>query len=159
MVFYFDADERFDLTYKTFQDLPDHIDGVRIRLFDAYMTEADHADYTAETPLWGFRTFFGPEYRDILMIFRNTDAIHFEGLDSREPVGCQSVITQNYCQHYGKGLSVQQWEETCNYYSTYFPEPYHTKWEQRKGKAIHTLSDFGRELCSWDDAKHNGISL
>lgn len=158
-LFYFDADERFDLSRKIFRYLPAGVDGVKIRLFDAYMTEDDRGDYVKGMSLWNFRRFFGPEYRDILMIFRNVDYICFEGLDAREPVGCREIVTQNYCQHYGKGLSIKQWEETCDYYSTYFPEPYCTKWRQRRGKAIHTHSDFGRELYTWDIVKRKGIPI
>lgn len=158
-IFYFDADERFDLTKDVFASVPSQVDGIRIRLYDAYITPEDAKDYVPGERLWGFRKFFGPEYRDILMAFRNRDYIYFEGSDAREPVGCKCVSTHNCCQHYGKSISVAQWEETCSYYASYFPEPYRSKWENRKGKAIHLLSDFGRELYTWEDVKKNGIPL
>jgi hypothetical protein len=31
------------------------------------------------------------------------------------------VGTGLYCQHYGKSLSVDHWEETCEYYMRHFP--------------------------------------
>ena len=65
----------------------------------------------------------------------------------------QSVKTDLYCQHYGKSLSVAHWEETCDYYVQHFPyETYGAKWEARKGKAIHTQSDYGNPLHEWGDA-------
>lgn len=158
-IFYFDADERFDFCKDDILRQPDTIDGIKIRLFDAYMTEHDADPYQSKLPLWNFRKYFGPEYRDILMLFRNKDYIKFEGLDAREPVGCKNIITAFHCQHYGKSLSHEHWEETCSYYVTNFPEPYKSKWQQRKGKALHTVSDFGNPLFLWDDVKKNGIKI
>ncbi len=61
-----------------------------------------------------------------------------------------SVETGLYCQHYGKSLSIAHWEETCDYYVQHFPyETYGAKWEARKGKGVHTLSDFGHRLHAW----------
>jgi hypothetical protein len=62
----------------------------------------------------------------------------------------QRVKTALYCQHYGKSLSVAHWEETCDYYIRHFPfETYGKKWTERKGKGVHTESDFGRPLYAW----------
>lgn len=152
-IFYFDADERFELTKEQILGLPEEIDGVKIRLFDAYITQNDKQPYGNNQELYNFRKYFGPEYRDILMLFRNKDYISFEGLDSREPVGCKNLSNKFYCQHYGKSISIEQWEETCDYYAINFPEPYKTKWEERRGKAIHSLSDFNNPLYKWSDIK------
>lgn len=157
-IFYFDCDERFELDVNELKGLPQEVDGVRISLFDGYMTEFDDASYNGGE-LMNFRKYFGPEMRDILMIFRNRDYIKFVGLDAREPFGCKNTVTLFYCQHYGKCISEEQWESTCAYYATYFPEPYKSKWEGRKGKHIHTLSDFGRELFTWDEVKYNSIKI
>ena len=49
-------------------------------------------------------------------------------------------------------LSVDHWEETCDYYIRHFPfETYGKKWTERKGQAIHTESDFKRPLYEWGD--------
>ena len=125
-------------------------DGVRIRLFDAYMTPDDCEPYGADRELLGFRRFFGPEQRDILMLLRNRSEICFAEQHAREPGGVERVRTDLYCQHYGKSLSVEHWEETCDYYIRHFPfETYGRKWSDRKGQAIHTQSDFMRPLYEW----------
>ena len=158
-VFYFDADERFDIKRQQLIDLPKSIDGIRIQLFDAYISEDDKEPYKQGNELWNFRQYFGPERRDILMIFRCYNGIEFINLDSREPVGCRNIVTMFYCQHYGKAISIEQWEETCNYYSTYFPEPYASKWVARKSKAIHIKSDFETDLIKWAEVKSKGIKI
>lgn len=132
------------------------IDAFRIRLFDSYLTQDDQDPYTGNKPLLGFRKWFGPERRDILMIWRATSEASYIGLDSREPSGLKNVATRFYCQHYGKSLSVAHWEETCRYYMNHFPfESYGEKWKARLGKAIHNKSDFGRPLYPWGQPLFN----
>lgn len=152
-MFCFDPDERVTEDLRGFLDaLDDETDAVRVRLFDAYMTPDDQAPYTLDQKLLDFRRFYGPEQRDILMLWRNRAGIGFAEGDGRTPRGMASVKTGLYCQHYGKSLSVAHWEETCDYYIRHFPyETYGAKWEARKGKAIHTESDFGNPLHAWGD--------
>jgi glycosyltransferase involved in cell wall biosynthesis len=140
----FDADERFEFPD---DDLWKKHDGVRMRLFDFYITEADvDLPYTE-------RKWMGPEYRDILMAYRYRNGMRYQHADQREMVlpSQSSVINAGFVKHYGKSISVKQWEDTCEYYATHFPEPYTTKWNNRRGKAIHTASDFGRPLIQWED--------
>jgi len=116
------------------------------------MTQDDHAPYTSDQKLMNFRRSFGPERRDILMLWRNRPQVHFVDGRGRTPQLIGQVKTDLYCQHYGKSLSVAHWEETCDYYITHFPyETYGKKWEARKGKAIHARSDFNRPLYPWGD--------
>ena len=130
----------------------DDCDAVRVKLFDAYLTPDDHAPYTSDQALLDFRKFYGPEQRDILMLWRNRPGIGFAEGDGRTPRGMAQVKTDLACQHYGKSLSVAHWEETCDYYIRHFPfETYGKKWTERKGKAIHTDSDFGRPLHPWGE--------
>ena len=130
----------------------DDCDAVRVKLFDAYLTPEDHAPYTSDRALLDFRKFYGPEQRDILMLWRNRAGIGFAEGDGRTPRGMAQVKTELTCQHYGKSLSVAHWEETCDYYIRHFPfETYGKKWTERKGKAIHTDSDFGRPLHPWGE--------
>ena len=151
-VYCFDADERVVGALRDFVVSLDAktCNGVRIQLFDAYMTPADCAPFRPSANLLGFRRFFGPERRDILMLWRNSRRVRFQGLDAREPAGVDRVVTNFYCQHYGKAISVEQWEETCDYYAKHFPpETYGQKWLNRKGRAIHLQSDFSRPLFEW----------
>ena len=148
----FDADERYIGDIRSFISGPraSNCDGVRIRLFDAYMTDSDHSPYSSNQKLLNFRRFFGPEKRNILMLWKNSPKVYFEGLDAREPNVFGRVEIEFYCQHYGKALSIEHWEETCDYYINHFPfETYGLKWLNRKGQAIHTKSDFGRPLFEW----------
>jgi hypothetical protein len=152
-MFYSDCDERFigDIAAFLTSTESQGVDGVRISLFDAYMTQDDQRPYQRGKPLLNFRKYFGPERRDILMIWKNSPEVRFVGLDAREPSVPGHIITKFYCQHYGKALSHEHWEATCQYYVEFFPDPYKTKWLARKGKAIHLSSDFNRPLYFWWD--------
>ena len=150
----FDADERVTADLRAYLGGPrvGDCDGVRVRLFDAYMTPEDHAPYQPDRALLDFRRFFGPEERDILMLWRNRPEVIFAERHAREPGGVERVATALYCQHYGKSLSVEHWEETCDYYIRHFPfDTYGRKWRDRKGQAIHTRSDFMRPLYEWGE--------
>ena len=154
-MFCFDPDERVtgDLPSFVASLEADASDAVRVQLFDAYMTPEDCAPYRPDRPLLHFRRFYGPEQRDILMLWRNRPAIHFAEGHGRTPGGMSNVKIDLHCQHYGKSLSVDHWEETCDYYIKHFPfETYGRKWLARKGQAIHTQSDFMRPLYEWGDA-------
>ena len=140
----FDADERL------VGELPGlTADGYRFRLFDGYLTEDRQALYRggdlAELPrMWG------PEYRDILVLFK-TSLATYSGLDRREPIfKAATAHSGAFIKHFGKCLSAEHWSETCHYYATYWPEPYKSKWAARRGKAVHVQSDFGRRLFTWE---------
>jgi glycosyltransferase involved in cell wall biosynthesis len=152
-MFCFDPDERVTGDLRGFlAPLASECDGMRVRLFDAYMTPDDHVPYQPNRALLGFRRFFGPEQRDILMLWRNRPEVFFGKQHAREPGGVERVQTDLYCQHYGKSLSIDHWEETCDYYVRHFPfETYGRKWLDRKGRGIHTQSDFMRPLFEWGD--------
>ncbi|NCU34015.1 hypothetical protein EOM27_01665 [Candidatus Saccharibacteria bacterium] len=162
-LFYFDADERFEgeIRKKILND-SNNVDAIKIRLYDAYITKDDSRDYQQGDKLFNFRKKFGQERRDITMIWRNKKSIDYSYKpDMREPNGIESskTIIDFYCQHYGKSISIEQWEDTCRYYSENFPM-YADKWEERKGKAIHTKSDFGTDLMDWDNIKNSdGIKI
>lgn len=147
-----DADERFFGPIREFVTTSNGVvNAVRISLFDAYMTSGDDISIRKGSQLLNFRKFFGPERRDILMLWKNTSLVRFIGLDAREPaIDFANIQTLFYCQHYGKSLSYSHWEETCDYYAKYFPwETYGKKWDSRRGKALHHQSDFGRPLYEW----------
>lgn len=154
-----DADERFEGEIRKFLLSPKSrkVVGIRVRLLDAYLTEDNHRAYK-QGKLFGFRKYFGPEMREILMIFRHQPEVIFKGLDAREPYIKGKIITKFWCQHYGKSLSCKHWEKTCDYYAEHFPK-YAKKWKARQGKAIHALSDFSRPLYSWEEVKRNTVSI
>lgn len=160
--FYADADERFEGNIRAFLEKNQNtkLEGIRISLFDAYMTPQDKQPYRTDKHLLNFRKMFGPERRDILMIWRNNGKASYVLPDSREPTGLDEnhVITKFYCQHYGKSLSVKHWEETCQYYVDNFPQ-YREKWQARKGCAVHEKSDFGAKLYTWDKVKTKSIKI
>ncbi|MBK6741805.1 MAG: glycosyltransferase family 2 protein [Hydrogenophilales bacterium] len=149
-----DVDERIigDVRPFLFSREAESVSAVRVMLFDAYMTPGDQASY-ASGPLLDFRRFFGPERRDIVMLWRSSAKDDYLGLDAREPsqVGV-NIVTRFHCQHYGKALSTAHWEDTCRYYMAHFPwETYGRKWAERRGKGVRTQSNFDRPLYHWGD--------
>jgi len=151
---YLDADERVEFNWSDLFELPPDVIAIRMKLFDFYITADDaQQDYRA-------RRWMGPEYRSIVIAYRNLPTLRFRHLGQREvEVGTDGrIATSGFVKHYGKAVSIQQWEDTCNYYSTYFPA-YAAKWNARRGKAIHTRSDFGYELIRWEDKESKGIPL
>jgi SAM-dependent methyltransferase/tetratricopeptide (TPR) repeat protein len=151
---YLDADERVEFDWSSLFDLPADAIAVRMKLFDFYITAEDATrDYRG-------RNWMGPEYRPIIIAYRNIPTLRFRHLDQREvELGSEGrIVESGFVKHYGKAISVQQWEDACVYYSTYFPA-YAAKWNARKGKAIHTHSDFGRDLIRWEDKETRGVPL
>lgn len=145
----FDADERL------VGELPDLrrtvANGYTFRLFDGYLTEAMQEPY-AGGRLEELPRMWGPEYRDILILFRVSSS-RFIGDGNRCPRtdGLIKRAPGVFVKHFGKCLSVEQWEETCAYYAAEgWPEHYRRKWTKRMGQAIHTRSDRGRALRTWE---------
>lgn len=160
--FYCDADERFEGDIRSFllEDCLPEITAIRINLLDAYITSEDQQDFRAGNKLLNFRKFFGIERREIIMAWRPSAMGEYFKPDSREPSIASGVIVSNFwCQHYGKAISIQDWETTCDYYINNFPEIYRERWTARKGKAIHTRSDFNTELKTWEEAKRSSALM
>lgn len=157
---YMDADERIDGDIRKFmlENIRNRsILGIRLALYDAYMTPSDNKPYTGGS-LYGFRKKFGKERRDIMMAWKNKSNVFFRTDEmARVPSGVpeSKIIDKFYVQHYGKSLSVEHWEETCLFYMKYFPL-FAEKWKKRQGKAIHEKSDFETELMDWSSLKKDG---
>lgn len=156
-ILYFDADERID-----WDDFPwaanfNNCDAVRMKLYDYYITPED-----VRKDFWE-RQWLGPEFRRITMMFRNDEHLKYNRPDQRMATMRPNarILDAGSVKHYGKAISVDQWEETCDYYMTHFPEPYKTKWAARKGKAIHTemKSDFDRPLMKWNERTKKGVEI
>ncbi|HAN19629.1 MAG: hypothetical protein A2X13_14685 [Bacteroidetes bacterium GWC2_33_15] len=151
---YMDADERIDFDFSMLKAMPLQVVGIKMKLFDFYITPEDVNLHYSE------RKYCGQEYRNILMAFRNLKTLDYSSPDQRE-IHLRSsgqVLNIGYVKHYGKGISVEQWEDTCNYYANHFPK-YAKKWKARKGKAIHTTSSFGSKLILWEQRISKGVLL
>ena len=147
---YMDADEILEFDWSS---LNNRYDAIRMRLYDFYITEEDKDKHYLK------RKWMGPEYRDILFAFRMGATSGWHGLDQRECTLTSGNVAQSgFVKHFGKAISIQQWEDTCEYYATHFPM-YSAKWNARRGKAIHTKSDFGRDLIGWEDRFDKGVRL
>ena len=153
---YFDADEHpYNLEDFGLFNNPD-IKAIAMRLYDIYITPEDVDKKYSE------REWIGPEFRTIIMFFRNSPALCYTIPDQRIvtlPADVGQIPIHGDIKHYGKGFSVEHWEATCDYYIKFWPK-YSDKWRQRKGKAVHSdyCSDFGNKLIHWSDRKA-GFSL
>lgn len=150
----FDADERLEgVDRSTVELLSDtEVSGILMRLVDFYITDIDR-NVSCGGSLSNFRKFCGTEYRDTLMFFRWNKTIKYTLSYAREPtwIDYSKCIKQGFVKHYGKAISVEDFERRCDYYTKYFPDPYKIRWEKRKGKAIHTVtSDYGTPLVLFD---------
>ena len=159
-----DADERIENPKNVRKFMLDSVkdksvQSIEFKLFDAYMTKGDCKPYIAGS-LFNFRKKFGIERREIVMAWKDDKSIYYdpEGM-LRVPLGIdldRKAKKDFYIQHYGKCLSIDHWEETCDYYIKHYPM-FSEKWKQRKGKGVHgTKSDFGTKLMTWKEVKKDG---
>lgn len=155
---YFDADERmfFNDWSLLFQPA---VEAIACRLYDVFITPED------EGKPYNVRNWVGPEFRTIVFFFRNNEYVSYDKPDQRivnlRPDA--KVVIAGIIKHYGKGLSVQHWEDTCDYYITFWPK-YAEKWKARKGKAVKIdyKSDFNNPLIKFNDVlsgRAEGFSL
>jgi glycosyltransferase involved in cell wall biosynthesis len=151
---YMDADERIEFPWDILEVFSNDVIGFRCKLFDYYITPNDIELHYSQ------RKYLGPEYRNILMIFRNLPTLDYSSSDQREVHlrDSRTVTSIGYVKHYGKALSLKQWNDTCEYYGRFFPK-YSAKWNARRGKAIHRTSSFGNELITWDQKEIKGFPL
>lgn len=151
-VYYFDADEFIEFDKVWLNNL--NANAIRLRFFDFYITKSDVNKHFLK------RIYCGKEYRDIITLFKPLRGANFP---HREPFIPNKIeITLGKVKHYGKAISVEEWEKTCDYYSNYLYEVNNgvlisEKWKKRKGKAIHTKSDFGTKLITWNDTNNLNI--
>ncbi len=150
---YADADERFEFDRKKLDDLPKIVVWVSMKLFDYYITEEDKLLH------YSMRKMIGPEYRRILMVFRNSNKLVYNRPDQREVwVWSWLIVQWWYVKHYWKAISLKQREDTCDYYANHFPK-YAKKRKERKGKAIHSKSDFWNKLIHREQKNKKWIPL
>ncbi len=154
-IYVFDADEFILFDSKI--DLQDKfIDSYFFRLYDYYITNED------KNLIYSQREYIGPEYREIPMLFRSSLDLVFK---TRVPTGYKNLAYGGDVKHYGKAISVEEWDKKCNYYINHLFElqpgniDISEKWQKRKGKAIHEKSDFQNKLIKWEDRNQLGIEL
>lgn len=147
-IYLFDGDEFAD-----FEGIDFRSDAYKLRLFDYYITKEDkHLS-------WEDRKWMGPEFRDITMLFRPHHSIRFTSRVPRLPA-YYKIQKAGSVKHYGKAISIEDWEKTCQYYINHLNEKgIRRRWQKRIGKAIHSVSDFGNPLIQWDERKSKGIKL
>lgn len=151
---YFDSDERIEFDFTKLEEYDRQgVSGVFFKLFDAYLTPKDKLAYKKNQELWNFRKYFGPEFRTIGFLFKK-DKVKYDLTMSgqRQPDIIGKTVVDGVCWHYGKALSVKAWEEKCDRYIVSMPQ-LAEKWQKRKGKAIHTQSDFGRKLYTQNEIR------
>lgn len=161
---YMDADERIEFDWSYLDRIPLDVAIIRMKLYDFYITRHNKEPYKRGNKLENLREQCGPEYRLIKMLFR-PDCCNYPAdvLCNREPhLNLTSEKTQIFTsgdiKHYGKSISIDHWEETCDHYIQTCPI-YANKWRNRKGKAIHTYSDFGNNLIKWYEKDTKGFLL
>lgn len=147
-IYVFDADE-----FAYFEDIKFDKDAYKLKLWDYYITPDDVNEK------WYKRTKIGCEYREILMLFRPHHKIRFLSRSPVLPIRYR-IETQGSVKHYGKAISVEEWERTCNYYINHRTiNGFKQRWTKRIGKAVHTKSDFGNDLILWEERFKLGVPL
>lgn len=153
---YFDADEHIYNFEKYELFLDPKINAIACRLYDIHITPEDVNKRYDE------REWVAPEFRTIIFFFRNSPHLKYHLPDQRIvtlPPDVGNIPIHGDIKHYGKGFSVEQWEQTCDYYIKFWPK-YSDKWRKRKGKAVKEdyMSDFGNRLIKWKD-RTRGFTL
>lgn len=132
-------------------------DAVAFEIYDFYITK-DDCDKEYIGDLASLRRFCGTEYRSSILLFRNVREAYFPKGDYAQPYGfdeAKILKSQYKVKHYGKAISIEDFERKVRFYMTYFPR-YRNKWMKRQGKAVHDTSDFdylGAKLVTWDALK------
>ena len=156
----FDADERVEYDFTRLAEYDESVTCVYMKLFDFYITPFD-ADISYAGDLIASRKWLGPECRPIIFLFKHDPARRWKWSQSRMPEVDPThdvAVMEGHVRHYGKSISVNQWEETCDHYIANSPQ-FSAKWKARKGKAIHSLSDFGYPLITWDEKDAYNINI
>jgi len=150
-IVYFDADEHLEQFHLDVLKDPD-LHAVACYSYDAYITPEDehlsrfHYDQ---------RRWVSEEYQFSPYFYRADQPLDFTKPDQRNiqlPEDSTYTLEGNV-RHWGKGLSIEHWDEKCDYYTEIFGPKYAAKWAARKGQAVKEdmRSDFGLPLVLWED--------
>lgn len=145
---YVDADERLEW-YPGALDSMNKDQYYRMWLFDSYLTPDDYDDATPDrVVLDGLRKWWGPEFREITFAWWGEHCHWPTGACIRQPQCSGTPAVAGLVRHYGKSISVEEWERKCGYYANHVPA-LADKWSARKGHGLHTQSDQGNKLQEW----------
>lgn len=129
--------------------LPDECNGIRVRLFDAYLTPEDQGPLVRGRQLLNLCRHFGTERKDILMLWRNRPHVQYRGLDAREPSGVDYVLTNFTCQNYSELVSVEPWEVAYASHREFCPSLAVDQKHQEQKKSYHGKLGFHKPLLPW----------
>lgn len=117
-------------------------------LVDFYITPED-AHLAGGRHPESVRSWYGPEVRWTLSLFRLVPALYCSRGDVREPQGfarSRTAKAKLVIEHYGKAVSIEEWDRKARFYVAHYPE-YREKWQSRIGAAVHSyVSDFDAPL-------------
>lgn len=133
--------------------------GVAIGRFYAYLTRDDSEPYAGDRPLHGFRTMFGPERQDLVMVWRNVEHVDYRGLDVEQPRGLSGDVERKFVsQHYEKALSAALWDARCHELARQHVGQ-RDKLMAQVGEGIRQVSDSGRPLMTWREAQRASVPV
>lgn len=154
---YFDADERIEFDFSKLEQYDkDKVAGIYFQLLDGYLTPKLKKPYCSGK-LENLKRLWGIEKRNICFLFdKNKVDYDLKVPGCRQPYADGKTIVDGWVRHYSKCISIQRYEEDCDYYVKSMPQLVE-KWKKRKGKALKKdyKSDFGTQLYEWEDAKKN----
>lgn len=152
-VVYFDADEQPEIFDNRILEDPS-VGCVALMSFDVYVTEEDAHLPTAD---YRQRRYCTPAFQVQPYFYRNNQDLVFQLPDQRNLTSTWTqqgeYVLTGMLRHFGTGISVEHWDNKCQYYGEVFGPRYAEKWNSRRGKAVHTHDSFGVELVLWDDLR------
>lgn len=156
-VIYFDGDEILDEFNTSVLDSERFV-MVACKSHDCYITPEDK---DVSEWHWKERRWFSSEFQFSPYFYSCRIPLRFYKPDQRNidiPNG-SNYILHGSVKHYGKGLSVKNWDEKCRYYGEVFGPRYAEKWKAREGHAVKEdmNSDFGLPLATWEEIKEGRV--
>ena len=150
-IVYFDGDEHLEQFDAGLLNDPE-TKAIACESYDTYITPEDE-----EHSLWHYdkREWVSQEYEFSPYFYRASLPLDFWKPDQRNmdlPKGVGFAL-HGKVRHWGKGLSVEHWDQKCDYYAEIFGPKYAAKWASRRGNAVKEdmKSDFGFPLVKWED--------
>jgi|TARA_Y100000310_G_scaffold328684_1_gene397213 glycosyltransferase involved in cell wall biosynthesis len=156
-IVYFDGDEwLFDFDKEMLSN-PDAPPCIACKSFESFITPEDEGYHDFRDREW-----VGPEWELAHYFYRNQFVDGWHLPDQRHAtlrVRMGVPPLNGVVRHWGQGISVQNFERKCNYYTSTFGPKYAEKWEKRKGHAVREgyTSHFGTKLVRWQDVLEGSV--